>query len=343
MKQTIRKKFIAFFFIVLLADIALGYLFWNSRALSHLAAWNIVESTNRQDFYWTPDNSPGYFRLESDAQGLLPFKQDTRSIIEEERDDFKTVLTLSRDVRGLGSGGKSQDVRVRWDSPQGILHQMQEGALGHCFQRSVVLSSYVSSLGIPSRLWALENEMLDATAHTVSEVYIPSIEKWVFLDAFLGFYATRDGDGLPLSFLEFRERLLDPAIGSFVLHDLNGEIVEQEAPAFYKKLVTCAFLRGRNDFTTQHRARYGPLFAFRQYLDKLPNSVRIGLDYFLTSADIFVHYEDRFSPSLRAKARYAKMLFYLFVSLSVALGGVLIFLLGEGFLRHRSRKETRHK
>lgn len=332
MKKIIRKNIALGIFIAILLDTVIGYLLFKSRPFSHLAIWNIIESGKQEDFYWYPNNAPEYFRFGKDEKTTAIFKDEIVPLVESENDELKRMLTVARHVMDVSSS-KPLPVYLplKWDSPERMLRQIKKGAIANCFHRAVLFSTYLSGLGIKSRLWALENDNFKGTAHTINEVYIDRFKRWVFIDIMHGFYVAENGK--TLSFLELREKLLNDS-GNAVLCNNISDKMQKEVPDFYRQLVKDVFLRTNNDFAGKYNNRYGILSIFNKYIDKFPDSIRRGLDYLLGGQDIFIHYIDKDSKSLRPAIIIAKLFFYFFIlSLSI------IFIL----LVSLSKKDTRHR
>ena len=206
MERIVKKNITTGILIVILIDVVIGYLLFKSRSFSHLAIWSIIESKKQSDFYWQPEEAPRYFHFEPDSERIPIFRNELSPLIKNEIDEFKIALKVARYVTDICSDNYQPVRALKWDSPEGMLAQVREGASANCFHRAILLSSYLSSLGIKSRLWTLENDNFNAVSHSVNEVYIPGLKKWVFMDVMFGFYVVEKG--IPLSFLEFRERLL---------------------------------------------------------------------------------------------------------------------------------------
>lgn len=321
------------FFIVLI-DAATGFLLVKSRSFSHLAIWKVKESDKKDDFYWEPENAPGYFNFEFiDNDGLAIFADEILPFVKYEKSDFKIIVEVARHIMDINSNPLESKLSLKWDSPYGMLKQVKDGIGANCFHRAILFSTYLSSMGIKSRLWALENKRFEAISHTVNEVYVKDIRKWVFMDTSFGFYATEGGN--PLSFLEFRERLLDGGSNRILMRDIQNENKKQNLPFNYKGLIRCTFLRSGNDFVNKYNLRYGALNVFKGRIDKLPDNVRRGLDYLSGRRDVFIHYVDEYSRTLTPWIIIAKLCFYFFIFSPVLIVVVSVMNL--------SRKETRHK
>ncbi len=346
MGRIIKRYFVICILMVLLTDAAIGYLLFKSRAFSHSAIWHIIESNKQKYFYRQPEDAPGYFRFEPYSDKIAIFREEILPLVRNESDEFKIALQAAKHLMDLSSNNSQFGLSLQWDSPEGLLRQIRKGAAANCFDRSILFSTYLSSLGIKSRLWALENEGFNGIAHSITEVYIKSLKKWVFIDVTFGFYITENGR--PLSLLELREKLLNGSTDNILVQDvISGTNKSNKLPLFYSRLVKCVFLRADNDFVNKFNNRYGVFSIFQKYLDKFPNNIRRGLDYLLGRQAIFAHYVDTFSGSLKAKIIAAKLLFYFFM-VSLAFIGILLAMLFLSFLKHRllinlSKKDTRHR
>lgn len=316
---------------------AVGWLVFKNRMFSHLAAWKIIESARRADFYWPQEKAPGYFHFEPDNAGLSVFRNEIGPVIQVTQNEFDTVLKVAEYVMNICNG---EGRFLRWDSPEGLLKQAREGRAADCFERAVLFSTYLSSLGFESRLWAFENDKFDGIPHAVAEVYIKDKKKWVFWDLSFGFYT--EAHGFPLSVLEFREMFLGGKDPELRLRTIGGLESELRMPVQYRRLIRCVFLRAANDFSARYDKRYG-IFSFLDgCLDKLPTGIRRGIVYFMSGDEFFIHYVDGFSKTLKPMIIVSKTLFYFLVVSSVSLSAALAAAL-LAFFRNLSRKETFHR
>lgn len=347
MKKIVKRNIYIAVFIIILIDAVIGYSLFKNRSFSHLAIWKIIESNKYNAFYWQPEDTPDYFRFEPDTENLSIFRNEILPLVKGESDELKRAIKVAKYVRDIQALRSTlQAPRLRWDSPEEMLRQIRKGASANCFHRSILLSTYLSSLGIKSRLWALENDNFNAIAHTVNEVYIKDFKKWVFIDVMLNFYVTENGN--PLSLLELRERLLNDKARNISFHSIgDGSEKQYNIPVFYAKLIKCVFLRAGNDFINKYNTRYGFLSVFQSYIDKLPNDMRIGVSYLFGGQDRFVHYVDRFSKSLKLEISITKALFY-FLVWTIFFIGILCITFVLVFLRappaiNLSIKDTRQR
>jgi len=303
----------ALVFFIVLIDGAIGFLLVRSRSFSHLAVWDIKESGREADFYLKPGDVSGYrsFNFIDSSESAI-FRNEIQPFVVRENGDFNKILRAAKYIMDINSNQRPEPKpSLKWSSSIGMRNQIKAGSPANCFHRGILLSNYLSSVGIESRLWALENKRFDAIPHTVNEAYAADINKWVFLDTMFGFYVSESGT--PLSFLELRSRLMASGRGRVIAHDIQNIGVKRELPPDYKKLVTCAFLRSGKGPAGGYNSRYGGLSALQRYIDKLPDKIRLGLDYLSGKRCAFIHYVDKSSASLMTDAIIAKSLFYFFV------------------------------
>ncbi len=328
--------------IILAINLLIGYFIFTNKAFPRLVLWNIIESGKKEDFYWKPEAAPKYFYFEKDAQALNVFRNDIKAIALEQNKDFDKIIEIGRFVDNICKEPSRGSKPIKWGSPEQILAQVKSGVTGaHCFYRSILFSTYLSSAGIESRLWAFENKRFDGISHSVTEVYVKDFNKWVMVDITQGFYV-KGNDGIPLSVLEFRDKLLRNDNKDMVLINIFGNGKEiKNVPVFYRKLMICVFMRTGNDFAAKYDAgiRYGALSGLAAYLDKLPGIATRALDYVFGRRDFMMHYVDDFSGSLKKSILFYKAVFYFFIA-SVLF---LILLPAPAFFKTIFRKTIRHK
>lgn len=312
MKITLKKKIILVIFIVILIDVVIGIMLFKNRLFSHLAIWKISEPARQEDFYWPPENPPAYFSFEPDSSGLSIFRSEVSHLSKNESNDFAVILAVAKYVGHTIPNNVRAESSLKWDSPEGFLRQIRAGhRVAHCFHYSILFSTYLSSLGIKSRIWALENERFNTTPHSVTEVYSKSLGKWVFIDPMVSFYVTENG--IPLSLIEFRKRLLDGNLQNISVCNILDRIGKEGAVRFYGRLTKCAFLRADNDFINKYNNRYGIFTVFNKYIDRLPNKIRMGIYYLSGGGGLFIHYVDVHNRSLMPIAIIIKLSFYFFI------------------------------
>lgn len=353
MKRIFNKKKIKIcILIVVLVDVVIGGLLLTNRSFPRLAMWNIIESDKQDNFYWKPENKPDYFYFEPDSDKLSIFRNEILPLLKDGTNELEKITEIVRQMKTLAPSQRPYKGRLRWDSPEGILEQIKEGKAGNCFHYSILYSTYLSSIGIKSRLWTLEgDDGLERLTHTVAEVYIEGLKRWMLVDAFRGIYFTKEN--YPLSVLELRNDLLAAGPDKILVYSIFRQSDESNKMylRFYARMLKSVFLRTSNDFVNKYDAkiRYGVLNRFQKYLDRFPSLWRRGLDYIFGRRDYLIHFVDRFSARLRLMRIIARSLFYFFVFSSMFLFTFFLIILVAKILRkfplaiNFSRKETRHR
>jgi len=308
--------------------------------LSHLALWNILEISSQKELEQNPLDGIDYFYYQPNGDNLSTFRDEIYPLVKDNKGEFDKVIKIARYLQNRYSKSKGLHI-LKWDSPRKMLEQIDKGLDANCFHRAILFSTYLSSIGIKSRLWALENERFDGTSHTISEFYATDLNKWVFIDTAMDFYVTENER--PLSFLEFRKKILTDDRKDLRIHGFDGSVIRSEIPCPFRRLVILAFLRNRSDFVDIYDSNriYGRLSVFKKYLDKLPDSIRIAISYLFGKKMVFIHYVDDYSPPLKPLIFIAKTLFYFFIaSLVVVCVFFILFLKKPIFPINFSKNDT---
>ena len=322
------KKIILFILLILIIDLGIGIFIIKSRSFPRLALWNIIESSDTSLFYWPPQQAPEYFYFDSDDRNLEPFRKDLSGLIGDSQSDLNIGLAVSNYILNLKKDSPYTGKRMRWESPQKMLQQLKKGELGSCFNDAVIFSAYLSSLGIISRLWALEgDDGLGRFGHTVAEVFVKDLDKWVMVDVSKNIIFEKNG--LPLSVLELRKEFLNNNSSQLEIEsNLSPYLNRGYLLGRYQRLLKMVFLRSANDYIYKYdpKIRYKKLYKLEKIFDKMPSITRRGLSYLLGRKEYLIHYLDEFESPLKHKIILAKSLFYFFF-LSLCLIGAYLFAL----------------
>ena len=315
-----------FITVIIFLDCLIAYFLFTNRSFPRLAMWNIIEVKAAKDIYWHPNDAPRYFHFELESKDLEYFTREALRVIEDQEDDSVQAVSIAAFIKNISKQYQPFAKRIVWGSPMHLLKQLKRGARGiNCFHYSIIYSTYLSSIGIKSRVWALEgNDSLEDMTHSVAEVYLQTFNKWVLIDSHWGIYFT--DSNIPLSVLELREKLLNNEAEDIVVETTMPSLnVAKYALKRYKEFLLRVFLRCDNDFIAKYDsiARYGFFWRFSPFFDKLPSVYRRGLAYLLGRRNRLMHYVDDASGSLQMHILGAKAIFYFFL---VSLVSVTIFL-----------------
>jgi len=339
MIKIFKRNYIITIFIFI---IIIGSFLSDNKSFPRLAIWNIIELTKEEDFYWKPKDAPSYFHFQPNNHQIAIFKREINPIVEDVHGDFKRAIRVAEYVdKKLGNKFDWWITKrsLRWDSPVGMLGQIEEGEIKgiNSFHYSILYSTYLASIGIKSRLWVLEsNDGPGGKSLTVTEIYLDEVNKWVMIDPLVGSYFLKGDDFL--SVLEIRNSFFEE-------EDISHCSFTSDKREYSKELFKSVFLRAANDFQNKYRpeVRYGVLKRFKEMLDLLPSVYRRGLAYLLGRRDYLMHYVDQNSSSLKAEIFLARALFYFFL---ISIIFMTLFLIGRFtgyFFINRVKKLTHYR
>jgi hypothetical protein len=113
------------------------------------------------------------------------------------------------------------------NDPVSILTEAKAGGQFPCFAYSIVLAGKLNAAGFMSRVLYLKGKDVETNkivpGHVVTEVYIPSLKKWAFLDG--QFNVMPMLKGVPLNAVEFQRALTQnfAGVSFFNAPDYNGD------------------------------------------------------------------------------------------------------------------------
>lgn len=186
------------------------FLFFNSPSLGGLLKGGKDRpdrSVEKLDFENTRNSD---FKIEyqllSDRQDLVKLKVDFKldSIIQDATSDFEKVLRIQSWVNSRWK--HDGDHRPEKNDAYFILKQAEKGERFRCVEYSFVASECLKSLGFKVRGVGLMTKDIDEVnyggGHVVNEVYIPDLEKWIFIDPQYDVISVQDG--IPLNAVELQ-------------------------------------------------------------------------------------------------------------------------------------------
>ncbi len=155
------------------------------------------------DFDWRPpDVPPGFLQQRGEAPDL--FRQ-TVAAVAPEGSAFERTVALVRDLdSGPEHGGPIQS------STLATFRTIKAKGQGYCADYTQVLNGLAWAAGIPVREWGLSFDGFGGWGHAFNEVYDQGLRKWVMVDPFYAFWVRDSATGVPLSAIEFRDRLRLP-------------------------------------------------------------------------------------------------------------------------------------
>ncbi len=168
----------------------------------------IARLSDPSSFDWTPPESPAGFLAETGPKPaeLIAAVQASGASASAGVSDFERAKRLARH---LASGTRYSGV-VASTTLRTYRVITTEGR-GYCADFTQVFNALAYVADIPVRQWGFTFDSFGGHGHAINEIYDRSLRKWVLVDAFNSFVVVDRATDQPLSVLEFRERLQQPA------------------------------------------------------------------------------------------------------------------------------------
>lgn len=153
------------------------------------------------DFDWGPDNIPNEFNYESKAPPavFVAIGEELRFGSTNELDLMSTL------VEHLRSQPKKPGP-IQSTTTFAYQEIIRTGR-GYCADYTQVFNGLAHSTELTVREWGMSFDRFSGDGHTFSEIYDDRARRWVFVDPVRGFYVRDVSADIPLSALEFRQRL----------------------------------------------------------------------------------------------------------------------------------------
>lgn len=196
------------------------------------------------DFNWLPGQHPASFQAES---GQVPAEVMAFTATLPEDNNWQTTLAAVDALRGdevLGAAIQSNTVDT--------LQKIVSTGFGYCSDYTQVMNAIAYAKNVPVREWGMSFDGFGGWGHAFSEVYSDSMQKWLFIDAFNGFYVTDKTSGHPMSVLELRENL-EHSPEQIVFHPLDEQFgfkSSEHALKYYQRGMYQFYLWWGNDSLT---------------------------------------------------------------------------------------------
>jgi len=198
------------------------------------------------NFSWAPGQEPATYNHETldPPSAFLEFVQAQ----DPDQSDFERALFLARE---LTRGTVTQGNPIQSTSAD-TLNRIVTANEGYCSDYTQVFNGILLAAGIPVREWGMSFDGFSGDGHAFSEFYDRAAKKWVFIDTFNSFYMVDAKTDLPVSVLEFREKLALGETGladsvRFIDEDAFGMKDPATAINYYTRGVSEFFLWFAND------------------------------------------------------------------------------------------------
>ena len=196
-----RAQLCLFTVLVLIAVVSFSVA--SSKQFGALARNSLIWAPSiAADFDWAPGHAPStYLRELSEAPPVI-VQATASALTSTSATDLQKATDVGRFVGDNPRHGKP----IQSDTLT-TYKQVKQNGRGYCADYSQLFLAFANSAGLPAREWGFGLHGFDA-GHAFNEFYARDLEKWVFIDIFHSFYVVDGKSRLPLSALEFQQRLL---------------------------------------------------------------------------------------------------------------------------------------
>ena len=223
----------------------------NSYEVARIRNSIIADVGQPADFTWTPENPPIEFLLEQSSS-----PPEFHMIIKQFGQNFENFQNLHKSLQitdllgegpGRGDGIKSNTLDT--------YNKLMTEKAGYCADYTQVFNGIAYTANIPVREWGMSFDGYSGRGHAFNEIYDYHFNKWVFIDPFNSFYVLDKQTGIPLSTMEFRQRLSEnTAENNSLITPINMERFgfrdSQDAIEYYQRGADQFFLWfGNNVFS----------------------------------------------------------------------------------------------
>jgi transglutaminase-like putative cysteine protease len=176
-------------------------LVWDPMEAGRLRNALIAEVGQPADFAWSPQDTPLDFKLENGIPSPKAREALREAQVMPEQSGFEKALALARHLLQKKSDG--EEIKSDFDT---ALSRITDSGTGDCADFSQVMIGLLNVAGVPARRWGFSVDGYGSNGHAFIEIYDEKFG-WIFLDVFNGFYVRDTSTGIPLSTLDFRDRL----------------------------------------------------------------------------------------------------------------------------------------
>lgn len=161
---------------------------------------------------WEKDRSGVEFEQTFDNEHvpqLILMRQEFEidSVVAGAKNDYERLRRLTSWVSRQWKHSSNQSASN--PDPLTILREARQGGRFICLNYAIVLAAAASAYGMPSRVLGMLPSDIEtrSEAHSVAEVWIPQLEKWVLADAQWG--AIAELNGTPLNAVELQRAIVE--------------------------------------------------------------------------------------------------------------------------------------
>ena len=204
----------------------------------------LIDTGSRGDFSWAPDRIPDDFHYES-TDPPVEFETGAPKLpIPVDAVDAMTTLVVHLRTKPKRRGPIKSSTVVAYQT-------IVNTGRGYCADYTQVFNGLAHSVSLPVREWGMSFDRFNGDGHAFNEVFDADKGKWLFVDPMNAFYVQDADTNMPLSVLEFRERLaLDSGFDTVDIVPIGDKFLfgsDRDAFAYYANGANQFFLWFGND------------------------------------------------------------------------------------------------
>lgn len=189
--------------LIALSLIVFSYLVRSPSEITRVRNSLILDLHSELELTTAPGQHSGHLQRSRHIPEDFPEIGDITNSNSVAENTFEKSLTiakhLTQDSISIGTPIQS-DTRT-------ALSMIVDENVGYCSDFTQVFNAIAMASDIPVREWAMSFDGFSGKGHAFNEIYDADLEKWIFIDSFYSLYAVDVESGIPLSVLEFRDRL----------------------------------------------------------------------------------------------------------------------------------------
>lgn len=166
----------------------------------------IFDVIDMREIQWIPSRYPRSFKLDTSSPPVL--FQNAVARMERSATGYNADVDLALAIGRYLAVGKVKGGAIQSDTVSTFETIMREGT-GYCADFTQVFNGLAHAAALPVREWGMSFDGFGGEGHAFNEIFDRERGQWVFVDAFYSFYVTDRSTDLPMSALQFRERLKD--------------------------------------------------------------------------------------------------------------------------------------
>lgn len=167
---------------------------------------------------------PGFIHQRPDSRELLAFRAKISRAIPLNASEMDRAIALRKWCRAQHTGSWGNDA-VDTEDPQVLLDAQRRGLDAQCRTYAYVFLGVLLAAGFDARVVSAAGGVYDSDeSHTLVEVWICDLKKWVLMDSMFNTIFLVHGQ--PASLMEVRDALIGGVVPGRVVLERNGAATE---------------------------------------------------------------------------------------------------------------------